>query len=135
MWKNSRRSGESGARRGMTLLETVVAIAIVGSVLVGLLVARLRAFEAQRRAGEVLAAARTAASCVSALRAGAIGEGSGEGARPGPIEWSIARSEAPSDVADRLDSFTVRVRFSAGSPEGDLVLTVWLPKRPARRAR
>jgi len=135
MRKRSVPHGERRFSTGVTLLEAVAALAIIGSVLVGLLVARMRAFEAHRRAAESLASVRLAASCAEALRARVIAEGSGEATWPAGYTWSVTHGDAPSDVADRLEAFTVRVASPSEDPECTVAVTVWLPSRPERNAR
>ena len=119
-------------RTGFTLVEVGVSIAILGTVLAALLVARGRSVRAYRVAAETMTAARLCASQAAALRAGVIGEGAGEFARPAGYTWRIARSELPEDAPEGLKAFTIRVMPGGADDESSVVVTLWLRPVEAR---
>jgi len=114
-------------RTGFTLVEVAVSVAILGSVLTSLLVARGRAIQACSVAVETITAARLCASQAAALRGRMIGEGGGEFTRPSGYTWYVARSALPEDAPEGLDAFTLRVAPPSGNLASAAAITLWLP--------
>lgn len=114
-------------RAGFTLVEVAVAVAILGSVITSLLVARGRAIQACRVAVETITAARLCASQAAALRGRVIGEGAGEFTRPPGYSWQVARSALPEGAPEGLDAFTLRVMPPSGNLASAAAITLWLP--------
>lgn len=136
----------TAGRRGFTLVEVVVSVAILGGVIVGLLLARNRALAAHAAANEVMTCTSLCAAKVSALRAGLDGEGHGEIVQDGRrYEWRIAAARVPEKSAAELEGYEVRVRPSPGSmAESEpaatddaraVTVTLWLRAGPAKRGR
>ena len=117
---------------GFTLVEVAVSIAILGSVIVGLLVARGRSQHAFRVAKEVMICTRLCASRVAALRARLIGEGAGESLNPEGYSWRITRTVLPDGAPDGLQAYEVSVMAPASHADaGSVLVTVWLPRETA----
>lgn len=117
----------SPERRGFTLVEVAVSVAILGSVITSLLVARGRAIQACNMAAETITAARLCASQAAALRGRVIGEGAGEFTRPPGYSWYVMRSTLPEDAPEKLEAFTIRVVPPSGNPGSIAAITLWLP--------
>lgn len=98
--------------RAFTLVEVAASVAILGSVILGILLARNRALEAHAEADQILACARLCATQVAALRAGCADLGKGEWETPsGRYEWRIRPAALPEDAASMaLRAFEVSVR-------------------------
>ena len=123
------RSEHSASRlRGLTLVEVAVAVAILGGVIVGLLLARARAQESYNIANEVMTSTRLCASQVARLRARLVDEGEGVFSQPSGYTWRIARSAAPDveGAAGGLDVYEIHVIPASGEEAGGASVTLWL---------
>ncbi len=112
---------------GFTLVEVAASLAILASVIVGLLVAQARTQRMCALARDIMFCTRLCSSQVAALRADLVGEGEGEFFDPAGYTWRITRMEPPTDAAHQLEAFEVRVVPSSRREEGSVSVTVWLP--------
>ncbi len=124
MRRHPRRPAER--RAAFTLVEVMVSVAIIGSVLAGLLVARGRSVEAHRVAVETMTAARLCSSQAALLRADLLGEGSGTFDNPAGYTWQVRRTDPPEAAPQGLLSFEVSVAPPSGGTGSSAALTVWL---------
>ena len=115
---------EGMPRRAFTLVEVAAAVAIVGIVVTGLLLARVRAQRAFAVAKEVTICTELCASRVSALRAGLAGEGEGEFDNPEGYTWRIVERTMDERSPEGLRGFDVYIMPPSGA-EG-AAATIWL---------
>ena len=125
----------SGRRSGFTLVEVAAAVAILGLVCAGLLVARARAVQATGRAGRILTAVRLCQGRVADLKAGIAQPGSGPFPDDEGYTWSIVEEDPPHGAPPGLSAFTVTVSPPPGEAAEDrraaeqVRATVWLLQR------
>ena len=115
-------------RRAFTLVEVVASVAILGLVVSGLLLARVRAQRAFSVAREVTICTELCASRVSALRAGLAGKGEGEFVDLRGYTWRIVEQAKEEGTPDGLSKFEVQVMPPSGM-EG-ATATIWLDGVP-----
>lgn len=112
---------------GFTLLEVVVALALLGGVMAGLLAARVRAQHAHAVADQMMTCTRLCADRVAAFRAGVVDAGEGEFPSPAGYHWRIAgvSGETPKDVA----AYEIVVYPIDESSEAAVRVVVWRPAK------
>jgi len=123
----SRRSRRRPARRcaALTLVEVAVSVAILGGVIAGILVARARAFEAQRTAESMMTCVRLCAGKAAEFRAGLATVGEGDFDCPKGYRWSIRATALPDSMPRSIAGFEVSA-FPADSEEIGVTAPVWI---------
>ncbi len=115
----------AGRRRGVTLVEVAVSVAILGGVIAGILAARGRAFAAQRAAEATLTSVRLCAAKAAEFRAGLASVGEGDIESPKGYRWTIRPATLPEGVPRTLAAYEVRVQ-PADSAEDGVSVPVWV---------
>jgi len=118
------RRFEGMMRRAFTLVEVAASVAIVGLVVTGLLLARVRAQRAFGVAKEVTVCTELCASRISALRAGLAGEGEGEFVNPDGYTWRIVELAMDESAPEGVRGFEVHI-MPPSDTEG-AAATIWL---------
>ena len=118
------RRPDGMTRWAFTLVEVAASVAIVGIVVTGLLLARVRAQRAFGVARTVTICSELCASRISALRAGLAGEGAGEFVNPEGYTWQIVERAMDESAPEGVRGFEVHVMPPSGA-EG-AAATIWL---------
>jgi len=113
-------------RSGLTLLEVVLSIAILGGVVVGVLKIRQRAQESAQLARGNLICTRLCADQAALLRAGELGEGEGSCDHPQPHVWTVAREPLADDMPKGLSAYRVSVRPDSDDTTAAASVVVWI---------
>ena len=117
--------GNSRVRgHGFTLVEVAVSIAILGSVIAALLVARARAVRAFRSAQERTHCARLAASIAAGARSDSMSIVRGRFSQPAGYEWEIDRQDMDDDTLPK-GLRIVRVAVTPLDSESGARATLW----------
>lgn len=124
-----RWSDPARARRpaGLTLLEVVVSIAILGGVMVGVLKIRHRAQEMARIARENMTCTRLCAAQVALLRSGEVGEGQGTCDHSQAYNWTVTLEPLPEGAPKGLSAYRVLVSPPSADVSAGASAVVWLP--------
>ncbi len=107
-------------------------MAIMGLVIVGLLVARIRAQQDHQAARQLLAATALCASKLDELKLGLLEEGSREIAGSGGFTYQVVKHPWQEGDELRLRRFDIAVRPPGPSlSDIDVNVTIWLPPQPS----